>query len=70
MMYNNLMSTVVRKTFRSLETFLINLGMKIKPLTHIEGAQLRSPMIQCTKWLMREELQTFYKFIMKTYNIR
>jgi hypothetical protein len=27
-------------------------------------------MIQCVKWMNRNELQTFYKFILNAYNIR
>lgn len=27
-------------------------------------------MLQCTKWLKKEELDTFYKFICRTYNLK
>lgn len=31
---------------------------------------MRSPMIQCVKWMNRNELHTFYKFILNVYKIR
>ena len=66
-----MMTSVVRKVLRSLENFLIHdCKQNIAPFSHEEGNRLRSPMIQCTKWMNKNELQTFYKFILNTYKIR
>lgn len=27
-------------------------------------------MIQCAKWLVKDELNTFYKFIIRAYNLK
>ena len=42
----------------------------MKPINHYEASVLRSPMLQCTKGLMKTELDTFYKFIMRSYGLK
>lgn len=69
--YNNLMTCIMKKAFRTLETFLIKqCKQTIKPLSMYDCSLIRSPMIQAVKWLSKDDLSTLYKFIIRAYNLK
>lgn len=62
------MTTIVRSTFRHLEDILATRYNKlINPITHNQEKIIRSPMIQCRKWMGQDLLTTFLKLVNLTH---
>ena len=64
--YNNIITLVMKATFRAIEAS-IGKANKIRTVSHNEEKILRSPMINCSKWLPKDEFETFTKFVMIAY---
>ena len=48
--YNNVITLVIKADFRAIEAS-IGQSNRIAPVTHVEERILRSPLINCDKWL-------------------
>lgn len=54
----------MRTTFRYLEDFITKHCSKVvKPIKFAEERLIRTPMVNCKKWMGDSHLQTFYKLI-------
>lgn len=62
--YNNYMSTIMRSTFRAIEDFLAkHCGLQIRPITSLQDKEIRTPMVNCRKWMSSTQIETLFKFI-------
>lgn len=61
--YNNIITTIVKNTFRTIESTVRQLNKPIVEVGPREERILRAPLVNCEKWLPKEELETFYKLV-------
>jgi len=54
------MTSIVRHAFRKLENYLSSNGVRMRPITYEEERIIRSPMVQCKRWMKKILLDTFY----------
>ena len=60
--YNSIMTSIMRAVTRKLSDILIrNLGKSIRPFNCQDEQLLRSPLVNCRRWLSQAEQGTLYK---------
>lgn len=61
--YNNIITTIMKNTFRTIESTVKQLNKPIVSVGPAEERILRAPLVNCHKWLPEDQLITFYNFV-------
>ena len=61
--YNNIITTIMKNTFRTIESTIKQLDKPTVPVGPHEERILRAPLVNSEKWLPNDQLHTFYHFV-------
>ncbi len=68
--YNNVITTIVRLSYRKLEYFIIkHLNSTLAMISREELKMIKTPLVNCRNWMTDVQSDNFHRFVKLTYKI-
>ena len=69
--YNNVITTIVRLSYRKLECFIVKyLQPKLQLISREELKMIKTPLVNCRTWMTDLQAENFHRFVKLTYKLK